>query len=314
MEHSDLNAAHLFVEVVQQGSFTNAAKVLGLPKSTLSRRIGDLETRLGARLLQRTTRKLSLTDLGAAYFERVNRIVSELGEAEAAVLDAQNTPRGVLRVTAPPDLGMVILPKALPEFTALYPEVHVVLDLSGRRVDLVQEGFDVALRAGHLVDSSLIAKSIATSSMAIYASPEYLAARGTPQRLEELVSHDCLVFGTTPERKWHFERNGRTHEVSVTGRIAAQDFGYLRFATLAGGGIALLPNMLVGPDVHHGRLVQLLSDFTHAQDTLYVVYPSRNFLPAKTRAFVDFITERMGVWEGMCRQKRMECPGATCPG
>lgn len=314
MEHSDLNAAHLFVEVVQQGSFTNAAKVLGLPKSTLSRRIGDLETRLGARLLQRTTRKLSLTDLGAAYFERVNRIVSELGEAEAAVLDAQNTPRGVLRVTAPPDLGMVILPKALPEFTALYPEVHVVLDLSGRRVDLVQEGFDVALRAGHLVDSSLIAKSIATSSMAIYSSPEYLAARGTPQRLEELVSHDCLVFGTTPERKWHFERNGRTHEVSVTGRIAAQDFGYLRFATLAGGGIALLPNMLVGPDVHHGRLVQLLSDFTHAQDTLYVVYPSRNFLPAKTRAFVDFITERMGVWEGMCRQKRMECPGATCPG
>lgn len=314
MEHSDLNAAHLFVEVVQQGSFTNAAKVLGLPKSTLSRRIGDLETRLGARLLQRTTRKLSLTDLGAAYFERVNRIVSELGEAEAAVLDAQSTPRGVLRVTAPPDLGMVILPKALPEFTALYPEVHVVLDLSGRRVDLVQEGFDVALRAGHLVDSSLIAKSIATSSMAIYASPEYLEARGTPQRLEELPSHDCLVFGTTPERKWHFERNGRTHEVSVTGRIAAQDFGYLRFATLAGGGIALLPNMLVGPDVHHGRLVQLLSDFTHAQDTLYVVYPSRNFLPAKTRAFVDFITERMGVWEGMCRQKRMECPGATCPG
>lgn len=314
MEHSDLNAAHLFVEVVQRGSFTNAAKVLGLPKSTLSRRIGDLETRLGARLLQRTTRKLSLTDLGAAYFERVNRIVSELSEAEAAVLDAQNTPRGVLRVTAPPDLGMVILPKALPEFTALYPEVQVVLDLSGRRVDLVEEGFDVALRAGHLVDSSLIAKSIATSSMAVYASPEYLDARGTPERLEDLASHDCLVFGATPERKWHFERNGRTHEVSITGRIAAQDFGYLRFATLAGGGIALLPNMLVGPDVHHGRLRQLLSDFTHAQDTLYVVYPSRNFLPAKTRAFVDFITERMGVWEGMCRQKKMACPGAGCPG
>lgn len=314
MEHSDLNAAHLFVEVVQRGSFTNAAKMLGLPKSTLSRRIGELETRLGARLLQRTTRKLSLTDLGAAYFERVHRIVSELGEAEAAVLDAQNTPRGVLRITAPPDLGMVILPKALPEFTALYPEVHVVLDLSGRRVDLVQEGFDVALRAGHLVDSSLIAKAIATSSMAVYASPEYLAVRGTPSRLEELASHDCLVFGSTPERKWHFERNGRPYDVAVTGRIAAQDFGYLRFATLAGGGVALLPNMLVGPDVHHGRLVQLLSDFTYAQDTLYVVYPSRNFLPAKTRAFVDFITERMAVWEGMCHQKKAECPGAGCPG
>ncbi len=171
----------------------------------------------------------------------------------------------------------------------------------------------MALRAGHLVDSSLIAKSIATSSMAIYSSPEYLAARGTPQRLEELVSHDCLVFGTTPERKWHFERNGRTHEVSVTGRIAAQDFGYLRFATLAGGGIALLPNMLVGPDVHHGRLVQLLSDFTHAQDTLYVVYPSRNFLPAKTRAFVDFITERMGRLGGHVSSEAHGVPRCNVP-
>lgn len=312
MEHSDLNAAHLFVEVVQRGSFTNAAKALGLPKSTLSRRIGDLETRLGARLLQRTTRKLSLTDLGAAYFERVNRIVSELSEAEAAVLDAQNTPRGVLRLTAPPDLGMVMLPKLLPEFTALYPEVRVVLELSGRHVDLVEEGFDVALRAGHLVDSSLIAKAIATNSMAVYAAPEYLDARGTPERLEDLAAHDCLVFGATPERKWHFERNGRTHEVAITGRIAAQDFGYLRFATLAGGGIALLPNMLVGPDVHFGRLRQLLTDFTYAQDTLYVVYPSRNFLPAKTRAFVDFITEQVKVWEGMCQEKRMECAGGGC--
>jgi len=314
MEHSDLNAAHLFVEVVQRGSFTHAAKVLGLPKSTLSRRIGDLEARLGARLLQRTTRKLSLTDLGAAYFERVNRIVSELGEAEAAVLDAQNTPRGVLRLTAPPDLGMVFLPKALPEFTAEYPEVQVVLDLSGRRVDLIQEGFDVALRAGHLVDSSLIAKAIATSSMGVYASPEYLERRGTPEKLDDLPHHDCLVFGTTPERKWRFEHNGRSHEVAVVGRIAAQDFGYLRFATLAGAGIALLPNMLVGPDVHHGRLQLLLPELTLAQDNLYVVYPSRAFLPAKTRAFVDFITDRMAVWEGMCKKGKLECPGAKCPG
>lgn len=312
MEHSDLNAAHLFVEVVQRGSFTHAAKMLGLPKSTLSRKIGDLEARLGARLLQRTTRKLSLTDLGAAYFERVNRIVSELGEAEAAVLDAQNTPRGVLRITAPPDLGMVLLPRAIPEFTTQYPEVQVVVDLSGRRVDLVQEGFDLALRAGHLVDSSLIAKAIASSSMGVYASPEYLKRRGTPQRLEDLALHDCLVFGTTPDRKWQFEQNGRTHEVSVAGRIAAQDFGYLRFAALAGGGVALLPNMLVGPDVHHGLLEALLPEYTYPEDMLYVVYPSRTFLPAKTRAFVDFISERMAVWEGMCKRGKLHCPGAPC--
>jgi len=315
MEHSDLNAAHLFVEVVQRGSFTRAARSLGLPKSTLSRKITDLETRLGARLLQRTTRRLSLTDLGAAYFERVHRIVSELGEAEAAVLDAQNTPRGVLRLTAPPDLGSVLLPRALPEFSALYPEVQVALDLSGRRVDLIEEGFDVALRAGHLLDSSLIAKAVATSTMALYATPEYLERRGTPERLEDVASHDCLVFGTTPERKWHFELDGRAVEVAVQGRVAVQDFGYLRLAALASAGIALLPNMLVGPDVHFGRLRLLLPEYTHAQDSLFLVYPSRTFLPAKTRAFVDFISERMAQWEGMCQRAKLEGSRvfADCP-
>jgi DNA-binding transcriptional LysR family regulator len=315
MEQSDLNAAHLFVQVVERGSFTSAARAVGLPKSTLSRKIGELEARLGARLLQRTTRKLSLTDLGAAYFERVHRIVSDLGEAEAAVQDAQSTPRGVLRVTAPPDLGMVFLPHAVPEFTEKYPEVEVVLDLSGRRLDLVAEGFDVALRAGHIGDSSLIVKVVATCSMGLYASPEYLKVRGVPTKLDELSSHACLVFGTVPERKWQFQQGGRPHEVAVRGRVAAQDFGYLRLAALAGSGIALLPSMLVGPDLHHGRLQVLLPEYAHAADHLYVAYPSRAFLPAKTRAFVDFITERFGVWQGMCTRAVAQCPGAPqCPG
>ena len=314
MEQSDLNAAHLFVQVVERGSFTGAARALGLPKSTLSRKIGDLEARLGARLLERTTRKLSLTDLGAAYFERVHRIVTDLGEAEAAVVDAQSTPRGVLRVTAPPDLGMVFLPKAVPEFTEKYPDVQVVLDLSGRRMDLVAEGFDVALRAGPLDDSSLIVKAVATSTMALFASPDYVKTRGTPARLEDLSEHDCLVFGPVPERKWRFQREGRVEEVVVRGRVAAQDFGYLRLATLGGAGIALLPNMLVGPDLHHDRLQLLLPEYTHAADHLYLVYPSRTFLPAKTRAFVDFITERFGLWQGMCTRKVTACPGSPqCP-
>jgi len=308
VEHSDLNAAHLFVEVVQRGSFTGAARALGLPKSTLSRRIGELETRLGARLLQRTTRSLSLTDLGAAYFERVHRIVSDLGEAEAAVLDAQSTPRGVLRLTAPPDLGMVLLPRALPEFSQKYPEVELVLDLSGRRMDLVAEGFDVALRAGHHLDGSVIGKVIATSSTALYASPAYLEKRGVPSRLEDLTSHDCLVFGSTPERKWSFEHEGRTDEVMVHGRVAIQDYGYLLLTTLSGAGIAPLSDMLVGPDLHRGRLQRVLPEHTQAQETLYVVYPSRTFLPAKTRAFVDFIAERFGVWQSMCKS------GTQCAG
>jgi len=307
MEQSDLNAAHLFVEVVRRGSFTGAARALGLPKSTLSRKITDLEARLGARLLQRTTRSLNLTDVGAAYYERVHRIVSELGEAEAAVLDAQNTPRGILRISAPPDIGIVLLPRALPEFTQKYPEVEVVLDLSGRRVDLVGEGFDVAIRAGHHLDGSVIAKAIGTGTMSLYASPKYLETRGTPGRLQELAEHDCLVFGRTPERRWSFQHQGGTHEVIVRGRVAIQDFGYLKLSTLAGAGISLLPDLLVGPDVHGGRLVRVLADYEHVREMLYVVYPSRTFLPAKTRAFVDFISERFALWQGMCKGGK-QCP------
>jgi DNA-binding transcriptional LysR family regulator len=308
MEQSDLNAAHLFVEVVRRGSFTGAARALGLPKSTLSRKITDLETRLGARLIQRTTRSLNLTDVGAAYYERVHRIVSELSEAEAAVLDAQSAPRGILRVSAPPDIGIVLLARALPEFSAKYSEVEVVLDLSGRRVDLVGEGFDVAIRAGHHLDASVIAKAIGTGTMALYASPKYLEARGVPRRLEDLGAHDCLVFGRTPERKWSFEHAGRTEEVIVRGRVAIQDFGYLKLSVLSGAGIALLPDMLVGPDVHSGRLVRVLADYEHARDMLYVVYPSRTFLPAKTRAFVDFISERFALWQGMCKGGKQCAP------
>lgn len=301
MEQSDLNAAHLFVEVVRRGSFTGAARALGLPKSTLSRKITDLEARLGARLIQRTTRSLSLTDVGAAYYERVHRIVSELSEAEAAVLDAQNTPRGILRVSAPPDIGVVLLPRALPEFTQMYPEVEIVLDLSGRRVDMVGEGFDVAIRAGHHLDGSVIAKAIGTGTMSLYASPKYLEARGAPKRLQDLAQHDCLVFGRTPERKWSFEHAGGAEEVIVRGRVAIKDFGYLKLTALAGAGISLLPDLLVGPDVHRGRLVRVLSDYEHVREMLYVVYPSRTFLPAKTRAFVDFISERFALWQSMCK-------------
>lgn len=307
MEQADLNSAHLFAAVVERGSFTGAAKALELPKSTVSRKIAELETRLGARLLQRTTRQLSLTDLGALYFERVKRVIAELSEAEAAVTDALRVPRGVLRVTAPPDLGMTMLAWSLPEFSKLYPEVQLALDLSGRTVDLVQEGFDVALRAGHLADSSLIAKPVFTGTFALYASPDYLNAHGRPTSLDELRDHDTVLFGTNPDQRLAFDGPNGREETLLRGRLAIKDFGYLRLTAVAGAGIAYLPNFLVGPDLHFGRLERVLPAHSIATDTLYVVYPSREFLPAKTRAFVDFVIARFSEWDRMCEQGIANC-------
>lgn len=302
MEQSDLNAAYLFAEVVQQQSFTRAAHALGVPKSTVSRKISELEQRLGARLLHRTTRKLNLTDVGAAYYERVKRIVSDLSEAEAAVSLAQGQPRGLLRVTAPPDIGTVMLASALPDFSALYPEVQVSLDLSRYYRDLVGEGIDVALRAGRLVESSLVAKPVFAGNFGLYASPGYLDARGRPTAAADLVHHACLVFGVSPDVRWTLENKSEKREVAIHGRVSAEDFGYLRQTAVAGAGIALLPTFLVGPDVHFGRLERVLPDFASVADTLYVVYPTREFLPAKTRAFVDFVSARFAEWNQMCQR------------
>lgn len=304
MEHADLNAAHLLVEVVQAGSFTAAGRALGLPKSTLSRKVSELERRLGARLLHRSTRQLSLTDVGAAYYERALRAVQDLAEAESLVVDSQNVPRGVLRVTAPPELGASFLARTLPDFCAAHPEVDVVLDLSGRHVDLVAEGFDLALRAGTLPDSSLIAKRVFSGTHNLYASPQYLERRGEPRQPEEIPQHDCLVFGRQPEATWTLESSRRRARISVRGRVAIRDYGYLRSTAVAGAGIAILPDLLVGADLHHGRLRRVLPDYSHATDALYVVYPSREFLPAKTSAFVSFIEQRFAQWHQMCGSER----------
>lgn len=308
MEQSDLNAAQLFVHVVQQGSFTAAARTLGLPKSTLSRKIAELEQRLGARLLQRTTRKLSLTDLGAAYHERAQRAVRELIEAESLVSDSQTTPRGILRVTAPPDLGSAFLAWTMPEFSRAYPDVSVVLDLSGRTVDLIAEGFDVALRAGSLRDSSLIAKPVFSGTLALYASPEYLDAHGRPERPEQLVDHDCVAYGTSSETHWELTSAAGKIRIPIRPRVVIQDYGYLRLTVVAGAGIALLPDFLVGPEVHRGRLEQVLPDYSHSIDNIYVVYPTRTFLPAKTRAFIDFVESHFADWHSTCLgTKQQKC-------
>ncbi len=300
MEHSDLNAARLFVEVVRQGSFTGAARTLRLPKSTVSRKVSELESRLGTRLLQRTTRKLSLTDLGVAYYERAERAVQDLREAEALVSHAQDAPRGTLRVTAPPDLGDALLSVWLPEFCREYSEVDVVVDLSARRVDLVEEGYDVALRAGPLSDSSLIVKTLFAGRFGLYASHAYLERRGRPDEPEQVKGHDCLVFGHVPETRWQLESATRQVILDVRGRVAIRDFGYLRRAAVQGGGIVLLPDVLTGRDVQEGRLQRVLPDYSCSASAISIVYPSREFLAPKTRVFIDFLVARFNEWRAIC--------------
>jgi len=300
MEQFGLDSAQLFAEVARLQSFTAAASALGMPKSTLSRKVSELESRLGARLLQRTTRKLRLTDVGAAYYERVTRLLSEFAEAEAAVAETQNQPRGLLRVTVPPDLGNTVVAWTIPEFSRTYPDVEIELDISSHARDLIAEGFDVALRATKLTDSSLVARPIFSGTFALYAHPHYLDQRGRPSAVHELSEHDCVVFGSSPERTWTLSNGSEEHRVSVRGRLAAADYSYLRMTTVAGAGIALLPTFLVGPDVHQGRLERVLPDYSQESDRLFIVYPSRAFLSAKVRAFVDFMIQQFTQWDRVC--------------
>lgn len=214
--------------------------------------------------------------------------------------ETQNQPRGLLRVTVPPDLGNTVVAWTIPEFSRTYPDVEIELDISSHARDLIAEGFDVALRATKLTDSSLVARPIFSGTFALYAHPHYLDQRGRPSAVHELSEHDCVVFGSSPERTWTLSNGSEEHRVSVRGRLAAADYSYLRMTTVAGAGIALLPTFLVGPDVHQGRLERVLPDYSQESDRLFIVYPSRAFLSAKVRAFVDFMIQQFTQWDRVC--------------
>ncbi len=288
----DLNEIAVFATVVAQGSFTGAAKKLGLPKSTVSRRVSRLEDRLGVRLLQRTTRKLSLTEAGTGFYERIARALSSLEEAEHAVAEAQESPRGTLRLTAPVDFGQLYLGDVVTEFTDRYPGVVVDVELTGRTVDLVNEGFDLALRAGVLRDSSLVARKLGSTASGLFAAPSYLSERGRPTSAEELAAHDHVAFGA--ERQTHrwslVDAQGVELVVPVRARVMGNEYAFIREAVLAGAGIGLIPSFLCHRDVEVGRLEQLMPEVGDQHGAgIYLVYPSARHLSAKVRAFRDFL-------------------------
>jgi len=291
-----LAALEAFARVAETGSFSAAARALNLSKSLISRQVSALEAELGARLISRTTRSLTLTEAGRGYYEQVARILAQMEEADLSVSQLQATPRGKLRVNAPMSFSLLRLAPALPDFLALYPEIDVDLVMNDRRVDLMEEGFDLAIRIGRLTDSSLVARKLSPVQRLIVASPAYLAARGTPHVPADLRRHDCLCYSNADTiDEWRFcEPDGRPVTIEVKGRVRANNGDLLRIAALRGLGFVDLPNFLVAGDIESGALVPVLQDYVKQDGGVYAVYPHARYLPPKIRVFIDFLAERWG--------------------
>jgi DNA-binding transcriptional LysR family regulator len=287
----DLNDIVVFARVVQAGSFTAASKALGMPKSTVSRKVADLEERLDTRLLQRTTRKLSLTDAGRLFYDHSARIAAEMESAELAVTSLKETPRGLLRVTTGPNasyLGPIIR-----DYLKRYPEVRLELVATTRAVDLVEERFDVGIRAGRLPDSSLIAKSLGLATWLLVATPAYLKRRGRPRNPADLAKHDIVHFLGGDRVTVHLQRDDEHAAVEVAPRLVVSELDMLRPAVLGGVGIALLPAYPCVDDLRAKRLERVLRDWQAPPTPIHIVYPSTRHVSPTVKSFIDHVVEQM---------------------
>ena len=300
-----LAAMRVFARSVESGSFSAASRQLGLAPSSVSRQIGELEDDLGARLFNRTTRKLSLTEAGQQFYASARRILVEVDEARLAVTaESSAAPSGILRAAVPASLCRLHIAPALGEFRARYPAVELVLAVGDRQVDMVEEGFDLAVRVGRPRNSSLIARKLGAARRIVCASPGYLARAGTPLTPHQLADHDCLTFRDHPgANPWAFRSAQGRVEVRASGPVLANDGEVLVAAAVAGMGVALLPEWLPGGEIARGRLVEILADVRAIPDTtpLYALYPHQRHLPPKVRVFIDFLVERFAApyaWDG----------------
>lgn len=288
----------VFTRVVSSGSLSAAARDLGLSPALVSRRLAALEARLGVRLINRTTRSLHLTDEGAGYYEACARILGEIDEADAAAAAGRVEPRGVLKVALPASFGHQHVAPLVPLFAQRYPKVQLGLSLSERQVNVIEEGFDLAIRIAELEDSSLAARKLAPNRRVVCASPEYLRRHGTPRTPQELAGHNFLVASWERDFSLTFEYKdpeGKRGEVRVSGRYACDNWEVLREWALAGLGVALKSTWDVRRHLEDGSLVALCPGYTFDTDVaIYAVYPHRRYLPAKTRAFIEFLAESFG--------------------
>ncbi len=310
----DLNDTLVFVKVVEHGSFISAARALRLPKTTVSRKVQDLETRLGAQLLHRTTRKLGLTEAGNIYFEHCQRIARELDEAESAVGQLQGGPRGWLRFTAPYSIGIDKIAPLLGEFHARHPEVRIEMVLSNEPLDLIDKEIDVALRIGNLPDSNLIARRLAVFRTQVYASTHYLERHGEPLHPDDLQHHRALAMQKAQRNGgyvWTLNDGARDVDYAINPILVANDPGALKGALLCGEGLMLAADVMVKPYAEQGYVQRVLTGWTGPEHEFNAVFPRGQMQSPKIRAFVDFLVERINFEADYMKAL---CPdSARCP-
>lgn len=299
-----LNGIQAFARVVDVGSFTGAAAALGQTKSSISKQVAKLEDRLGARLLNRTTRRMSPTEIGLAFYERCQRIIAELDDAERSVMDLQETPRGVLRINAPMSFSIRHLAPVISDFMMLYPELQVDLDLNDRVVDVVEEGYDLVIRISRMPDSTLIARKLAPFRRVVCASPEYWDKHGRPQTPNDLRHHNCLMYKyLSSGNEWSFiGPDGQQTSVRISGTFSANNGDALLVAARQGLGVLASPLFIACDDLKAGHLEPALTGYADVDSNIYAVYPHNRYLSAKVRLFVDFMVERFGTnpgWDQM---------------
>jgi DNA-binding transcriptional LysR family regulator len=299
MGQLDLNAAFIFTQVVAAGSFRAASAQLGIPKTNVSRKVAELEAHLGVRLLQRTTRSLSLTDAGIAFMTQAENAISYMQAAEDAVTAIQVEPRGRIRISAPNLLANTLLPPILADFMQAYPHVELVLQLTNRHVDLVSERIDVAIRVGSLEDSSLMTTTIGQASMVLVASPGYLKRHGTPEHPDELTNLACLVFAVQEAANpsvWKLGKGRMACEVILKNRpLICDDMNVIMSMALLGQGIARLPKPFVVEACASNQLQEILSAWAKDTAPMQLVYPNAKHLLPATRAFIDFVKPRLSM-------------------
>jgi DNA-binding transcriptional LysR family regulator len=289
-----LGAIQVFAQVVESGSFARAAERLQVSTSAASRQVADLEAQLQTRLLNRTTRRVSLTESGRAFYERAVQLLADLEEAEQEAARAAVVPRGTIRLTTPVNFGVRHLAPAIAEFLAAHAEVRFDVSLSDRVVDLVEEGFDLAVRVGPPGSENLVARKLGETRLVPCASPQYLAAHPAPKAPEDLAAHNCFTYEyVSPRNVWRFrDATGAERAVRIAGTLHSNNGDLLAEVAARGCGIVFEPAFIVGPDVRAGRLVPLLQEFAPPPAPIYAVYPSRKHLSAKVRRFVEFLVER----------------------
>ncbi len=287
-----LDGMRVLSKVVEEGSFSGAARKLGISTALASKYIGQLEDRLGARLLTRTTRKVNPTDLGRAYYDRCTGILEQVDELEDAVQQQTSSPRGHLRIAGPRVFGEEVLARCIEYFIASYPDITVDLVLEERVIDLVTEGFDLAVRIGALPDSAMIARRISSYRYVLCASPEYLNEKGHPQHPKELTAHTCIINSNiSPTNQWQFLDGGKRISVTVSPLIRVNSGRPIHNMVLSGRGIGLCLLPSVEQDIENGRLVRVLQEYEAYDRDINVIYPHARHLTAKVRAFVDFAAD-----------------------